>query len=71
MVLTTDNVYSLDVTPEDRITFPEESVRVLESAEQFLNKECSHISGYVKTVLHPVYYFCSRAVQDNKYRYDK
>ena len=64
-------VYSLDVTPEDRITFPEESVRVLESAEQFLNKECSHISGYVKTVLHPVYYFCSRAVQDNKYRYDK
>lgn len=71
LVLTTDNVYSLDVTPEDRITFPEESVRVLESAEQFLNKECSHISGYVKTVLHPVYCFCSRAVQDNKYRYDK
>lgn len=71
LVLTTNTVHSLDVTPKNRITFPEKRVRVLDSVEQFLTQKCSHINGFVKTVLHPVYCFCSRAVQENKYRYDR
>jgi len=71
LVLTTNTVHSLEVTPENRITFPEKRVRLLNSVEQFLAQECSHINGFVKTVLHPVFCFCSRAVQEQKYRYDK
>ncbi len=71
LILTTNTVHSLDVTPANRICFPEKRVRVLDSVEQFLTQECSHINGSIKTVLHPVYCFCSRAVQDQKYRYDK
>ena len=71
LILETNTIHSLDVTPKNRITFPEKRVRVLDSVEGFLKKECSHINGYVKNVLHPVYCFCSRAVKDGKYRYDK
>lgn len=63
LVIKADNTHRLDVTPQNRITFAEKHIRSFDSVSDFLYKHCTNIHGEVKTVLHPVFCFCSRTVK--------
>lgn len=71
LILETDKLYQLDVTPQNRISIPEKRVRLFSSVNSFLNEQCSNISGRIQTFLHPIYCFCSRTVQSNNFLLDK
>lgn len=63
LVIKADNTYKLDVTPQNRISFAEKHIRSFDSVSDFLYKHCTNINGDVKTVLHPIFCFCSRTVK--------
>ncbi|MDE5736932.1 MAG: hypothetical protein K2H93_01045 [Oscillospiraceae bacterium] len=71
LILETNVCHQLDVTPQNRIAFPEKHVRLFSSIEDFLKEKCSHINGHIKTIMHPVYCFCSRTVKSKDFHLDK
>lgn len=71
LIIETNKHHQFDVTPQNRISIPEKRVRLFDSVTSFLNEKCSNINGRIQTILHPVYCFCSRTVQAQKFRLDK
>lgn len=65
LVIVADRTHRLDVIPKERITFPEKHIRSFDSVSDFLYNHCTNINGDVKTVLHPIFCFCSRTVKSD------
>ena len=63
LILEASETHEIDVIYKNRLTIEEKHVRQFDSISSFLNNNCTNIKGKIKTILHPVYCYCSRTVK--------
>ena len=66
LILEASDKHELKVISEERIKIKDKCVRQFESVSSFLDTYCQNINGRIKTMLHPVYCYCSRTVKIKK-----